>query len=508
MSTTPTSVVPREGHESSPSQDESSGKTAQPPRGNAFISSIAWTGGVKWSVQIVTWGSTVVVARLLTPEDYGLVGMASLYLGYVTRINEFGLGTTILTLRELDRRQVAQMNSVALILAIAGVLVSWAAAIPLGNFFNAPQLPLVVVVMSSSFVVTALATVPRALLQRDLRFKLLALVDGSRAVITALATLLLAWLGFRYWALVAGGLIGTALGTAIVAVKRPHPFAWPRWGPLKRALTFSSSILTGRLAWYWYTTADFLIAGRVLGKAPLGAYTFAWTLATMGPSKVTDLISKVTPAFFAAAQDDPAALRRYFTKLSEGIALLTFPTTVGLALVAEDFVHLVLGERWLGAITPLQVLAVYAGIRSLAPLLNQILVVVGEERFAMWNTLAAAVVMPVTFLAGSPWGGVGIAMGWLMVHPFVLLPALRRVMNRIGLTAGEYFGALWPASSATIAMAVVVFAVQTGIPPSWPLSLSFGLQVVAGATTYAGVLVMFHRARLEEAKGMIRRLRK
>lgn len=472
------------------------------------MNSIAWTGGVKWSVQIVTWGSTIVVARLLTPEDYGLVGMATLYLGYVTRINEFGLGTTILTLRELDNRQVAQMNSVALILGIVGVLVSWAAAIPLGNFFNAPQLPLVVVVMSSSFIVTALATVPRALLQRDLRFKLLALVDGSKAVITAAVTVLLAWLGFRYWALVGGGLIGTALGTAVVAAKRPHPFARPRIDALKRALTFSSSILTGRLAWYWYTTADFLIAGRVLGKAPLGAYTFAWTLATMGPAKVTDLISKVTPAFFAAAQDDRAALRRYFSRLSEGIALLTFPTAVGLALVAGDFVPLVLGDRWLGAIAPLQFLAVYAGIRSVAPLLNQILVVVGEERFAMWNTLAAAVIMPATFLVGSRWGGAGIALGWLLVHPFVLLPALRRVLIRIDLSAAGYFQALWPALSATLVMAAAVFAVRGAMPSDWPLALRFALQIVAGATTYTGLLLTLHRRRLLEAKSIIKQLRK
>ena len=490
-----------------PGEASVAGTTTAKPHARSLVHGIAWTGVVKWSVQIVTWGSTIVVARLLTPEDYGLVGMASLYLGYVTRISEFGLGTTILTLRELDDRQVAQMNSVALMLGAVGILLSCLAAIPLGDFFNAPALPLIVVVMSVSFLITAFSTVPMALLQRDLQFKLLALVDGGKALLTAVATIVLAWLGFRYWALVVGGLLGTALATGVVVIRRPHGFAWPKVQALKRALSFSRDILVGRLAWYWYTTADFLVAGRVLGKAPLGAYNFAWTLATMIPAKVTDLVSKVTPAFFSAVQDDRAALRRYLLTLTEGIALLTFPATVGMALVAEDFVALALGDQWMGAVAPLQILAVYAGIRSIAPLLNQVLVVVGEERFAMWNTLGAAVLMPIAFWIGSRWGGAGIAVGWLMVHPLILAWALRRVFYKIELPLSQYLAALWPSLSGSLAMVAAVVAVQ-GISADWPLALRLGSQVVAGALTYGGVLFLLHRNRLREAKRLLRLVRK
>src|SRR5207247_10756895 len=135
----------------------------------SLIRGSAWTGGAKWASQLLTWASTLIVARLLTPEDYGLVGMAWVYLGVITLLSEFGLGTTVVTLRDLGGSEVAQLNGLSLLIGVGSFVISCGAAIPLGRFFHAPQLPAVVVAMSVAFVITAFKTVPFALLQREMQ---------------------------------------------------------------------------------------------------------------------------------------------------------------------------------------------------------------------------------------------------------------------------------------------------------------------------------------------------
>src|SRR5213083_2317392 len=182
----------------------------------ALLHGVAWTAAAKWAAQVLSWASWLIVARLLSPEDYGLVGMATIYLGLITLLSEFGLGTAVLVVRDLSVEQINQLNGMAVLLGLAGVLASCAAAIPLGHFFRAPQLPLVVVAMSSTFVITSFKTVPFALLKRDLRFKALALIDLSQALVLAISMVAFAVVGFRYWTLVCGGVVGALVSTGAI----------------------------------------------------------------------------------------------------------------------------------------------------------------------------------------------------------------------------------------------------------------------------------------------------
>src|SRR5205809_6242760 len=384
----------------------------------SFLRVVAWTPAAKWASPTLCWVSWLIVARLLTPEDYGLVGMAAIYLGLITLVAEFGLGTAVLAVRELSGAQINQLNGLAVLLGLASLVASCVVAIPLGRFFHAPQLPLVVAAMSTTFVITSFKTVPLALLQRELRFKALALIDVGQALVLAISMIGLAVAGFRYWTLVCGGVLGALISTGAVLRLRHPPLAWPRLRSLKHATTLSSNVLISRLCWYASANADFLVAGRILGKAALGFYSVGWILANVPVDKVTALVGQVTPAFLSAVQTDHAALRRYLLRITEGIALITFPVSVGLALVAQDFVLVILGSKWSATIAPLRLLAAYAAIRSITPLLPTVLHTIRDTRFEMWNMVAAAVVMPTSYyLSVQRWGTVGLAAAWVLVDP-------------------------------------------------------------------------------------------
>ena len=485
--------------------------SAQPPApidprhvDGLLLRGIAWTGGAKWVVQLLSWVSLVVLARLLTPSDFGLVGLAGLYLGFIGMVTEAGLGTAILSLPDLDRSKIAQLNSVALIFGLLGTVATAAGSIPFGHFFRSPELPLVMVALSITFLLSALRTVPTALLQKELRFRDLGLIESVQGLIAMVASVGLAFAGLGYWSLVWSNVGATAIGTVILFLVRPHGFAVPRAGPLRGALGFSGRVLVSRMSWYVYSNADFAVAGRMLGTATLGLYKQAWEIASVPVDKISALVTRVTPAFVARLQDDPAALRRTVLRITEGLLLITLPASIGMALVADHFVPVALGPQWTDAALPLALLSIFTSFRSIVTILPQILTVRGETRMLMWNGIVTAVVLPVAFWIGSHWGAAGIAAAWIVGYPWSTVQLYRRTSRTLELGAREYLAAVWPAVRGTAAMAVAVIATRLLLPPSVALGVRLGVEVAVGAVVYLVAGVVPQRERFKRLVDLVR----
>jgi teichuronic acid exporter len=482
-------------------------KLATPDLDRSLLGGIAWTSGVTWLSQLLSWGSTLVVVHYLLPTDYGLIGMALLYLGLVQMASEFGVGGAVVRFRDLTTDQIWQFNGLSIIAGSLGLLASLAAAIPLGRFFREPRLPVVLVVMSSVFVISAFRVVPQALLQRRLQFRKLAVIEGTQSIVGACSTLTLAVLGFGYWALALGFVISATVYALLVVVHNPTRFRRPRLASIRQPLTFSNHVLLSRFAWYGYSNADFAVIGKLLGGAALGAYTLGWTLSGMTVEKITAVIGRVTPAFFCTVQNDLAALRRYLLLITEGLALVTFPACIGLALVASDFVRSALGERWTAAILPVQLLALVATCRSVQPLIPQVLFAIGQSRLNMRNAMLTVLVLPVCFVLASRWGISGVAGAWLIIGPLMFSPLLLRTLRLIELPAKQYFGSLWPATSGCLVMASAVIFVDRIFLDGAPVYASLIIKIVVGALAYPATLLVFHGARIAIVREMLRKLR-
>jgi PST family polysaccharide transporter len=474
----------------------------------SLIQGVAWTAGLKWVSQLFSWAATLIVARLLTREDYGLVAMATVFLGLITLINEFGLGAAVIKRRELGEREVAQLSGLCVIFGAVAFLVGAAAAVPLARFYDAPELVAVVLVLSTNFIITSFRTVPLALLQRDLRFRTVAINESVQAVVLAVAMVAFAVLGYRYWTLVIGGVLSGVLSTALAYFQRPHRLAWPRLREIGPSVTFGSHIVGGRIGWYVYQNADFLIAGKVLGQAALGAYSLAWTIASIPVEKVSAMVGRVAPGFFSAVQDDYPAVRRYLAQLTAGLALVTMPLAVGMALVAPEFVVVFLKAEWVPAIVPLQLLAVYASYRSIVTLIPHVAINVGLSAFSMRNSLIGAVVMPAAFIVGSRWGTAGIAGAWIVAYPFVTLPLYWAVFRRIEMPLAMYLTALWPAASSTGVMAVAVLGVRYLLPPDTGAGLTLLILSLTGAAAYTGSVFALHRGAVAAARVQLAKLKR
>jgi PST family polysaccharide transporter len=474
-----------------------------------LLHGVAWTGGLKWATQVLSWAATLVVARILTPSDYGLFGLATLYAGLIQLINEFGLGAAVVRRRDLTEPQIAAVGGVSLALGASLWGLSALAAPLVATFFHAPDLRWVIVAMGITFVTTGIRVIPKSLLGRDLQFRRVASIDAVEAVTTTATVLAFAIAGFRYWALVIGTIAGSAASTAVALAWRRHRIIWPKaWAEVAGAVEFGSHIVVSRISWYLYSNADFAVVGKRLGTATLGAYNLGWTLASIPVDRVAGLVAQVTPAVFSAVQTQPAELRRYLLRISEGLAFITFPASVGLALVADQFVVVCLGDKWWPAIGPLALLACYAGVRSVTAPFPHILQAVGESGRAMRYNLLALAVLPPMFLAGSHWGAVGVAGAWIIGYPLITMPMLRAVLRAIELRMSDYLDALRPPLVGTLLMSVAVIAVRSALPDRLPVAAQFGIAVTVGVLTYAIVMLAGYRARLETLRGVLRELRR
>jgi PST family polysaccharide transporter len=250
------------------------------------------------------------------------------------------------------------------------------------------------------------------------------------------------------------------------------------------------------VSWYFYTNSDFLMAGRLLGQAALGAYNIAWTIASAPVDRVTSMFMRVMPSFFAASHQEKAALRSYVFTLAEVVSIAILPLGAILLLTADDLIATVLGTKWMSAVLPLRILACYTSFRALANIMTPLLNAQRQAHYTMWTNVAAACYFPVGFFIGSRWGTAGIASAWIVLFPLIAVPLFRRGLKAIEMSAQHYLQALWPAASATICMVAAMLILRGAFPAHWPVSFRLAADLTVAAIVYSSTLLIFHGAEL------------
>lgn len=491
------------------STPETPPQTDQVALDRALIHGVAWTGAFRWLTQILNWAITIVLARILTPSDYGMYGFSALYVGMVQLVNEFGLGAAIIRRRDLSDQQISALGGLSLAFGLFLWGLSFLLAPLVSAFFNSPDLTGPLIVQSFLFVTTAVKVLPKSLMTRDMQFRRVAALDAGEAAVAGISMLILALLGFRYWSLMGGMAIGGVFSTLLALAWRRHPLGWPkRWVDVSSAVSFGSHIMVARLAWYTYSNGDNAVVGKRLGQVLLGSYVHAWTLASLPVDRISALISQITPAVFSAVQKEPALLRRYLLKITEGLALVTLPAALGLATVADLFVTVVLGDRWWPAIAPLAILAFYGGFRSLTSPYPHVLQAVGESSRAMHYNLLGIVILIPMFIIGANFGLAGVATAWIIGYPLVTWPMFRAVQRVTGMGMSEYLEALRPPLVAATAMMIAVAAIRSILPADWPGVAHLGIAVLTGAVTYTTVIMVGFKQRLNSLRALARELRR
>lgn len=410
-----------------------------------LASGFKWVALGKLSTQLITWGMTFFVLRLLDPSDYGVVALSSAITLLFGMIAEFGFSSAIVQAKTINRTQLSNLFGYGILINAAIVILLVAFAPLVTHIYSDERLPSVIRIASLQFVFAAFAMLPEAKLRREMQFKLMAKLEFVIGVFAGLCTLVLAYLGFGYWSLVISPLAAAFLRMILLNVSAKE------WVPPKLSfdqtqalLKFGGLTLMARIAGHFLSQADVLIAGAFLSKEALGAYAVAMQLAAMPLSKVMMVINQVAYPELSRMNRDGGVRPEVLLVGGRMIAYIIFPVLWGLAAVAPFVVHLLMGDKWSAAILPLQLVCLALPFRAISTLLATSVAAVGRADVEFWNTLSGCIIFPVLFYFLVQYGVVGLAWAWVIGTPLFVFVNLNRSGPILGIRTREVASALWP----------------------------------------------------------------
>lgn len=424
-------------------------------------SGIRWSALGEYSTEGVIFVVYVILARLLAPRDFGLLAMAMVFVGMTDMFSRLGTNTIVIQQKRLTQ---GLLSSLFFLNLVAGIIVGGVFFLlsPLfGLLIDNPHVTPILRVLSITFVTSSIGSVHNGLLRRKLLFNRLAVIQLSAALSKGAVAIYLALAGYAVWALVIAILISDLLRTALLFFAT----AWlPRlhmdWREIKRVKSFMFNITGFGLFNSLSTRAGNFIIGRFLGATLLGYYSLAYRLQTLPNQYVSHVVGRVLLPSLSAAQDDDALFRRRYLRACAGVALITLPISVGLALVAEAFVLTVYGEKWRAAIPVIAILSLVGAIHSIAVLSGNIFIAKGQTGLWLKWGIFSGIISALSLLAGLPWGLVGVTCGCAVST--VALACLSFIISfrLFGLRLSGLFAVLRPYLLATAIMGLTVICLR------------------------------------------------
>lgn len=468
------------------------------------FSGLRWTAGGRLASQLFTWAVTLVVIRLLTPSDYGLLSMATIFVQFLQLTAEIGLGPAIVQAKQIEERQLKQIFGLILLINIGLCLLLFLLAPLIASFFSESRLTAVVQVMGLQFLALAITVIPKSLLERSMDFKRSAILDVGATLLGGVVTLLMALGGFGVWALVWGSLVGAIYKAIAINLVAPF-FQLPsfRFDGTARLLLFGGNVTAARLLWFFYSQADVFIVGKLLGKDLLGIYSVSMHLAGLPVQRISGIINQVAMPAFAKLQHDPLLAGAHFLKAARLMLFAVFPVLWGMSAVAPELVGLVMGENWSSAVLPLQLLTLLMPLRMLSNMLPSLTQGLGRPDIALGNLVSASIIMPVAFFIGAGWGVVGVACAWLLAFPLVFLGNLYRALPLAGLKVRTLLASLAGAFAASLLMYAAVYFTRLSMP-DWALVVRLPMLIAIGALAYVAASWWLNRTTFVEMLAMLR----
>jgi PST family polysaccharide transporter len=477
-----------------PVREEPSSPAAAAPRGSRDLGRLI-RSGIGWKVisqgagQILAFGTSVVVAHFLTPREVGLVVEALVFSSLSLVITDAGLAAALVQKPNLseDDKTTAFWASVAMgfLIMLAAIGLSW----PVADLYGESRVQVYLAAISPAFLFTALGIVQGALLTRELKFRSLELRTVIASFASTVTTVVLAVLGAGGWALVGQILSITGVSTALLwrsSDWRPRMSFSP--ASLRSMALFSGHVLGARSVQWARSNLDNLLIGRYLGASALGAYSIAFNLMVTPTLRVA---SPVTGVFFPAfsRMRDPVRIGAAWLRAVRLVAALVVPAMLAMIVVAPDFIDVVFGRRWHKAAPVLQILAAVGMVQALQALNYGILQSTANTRTLFRYTLFATAAAIGAFVAGLPWGIVGVATAYALASIVIEPTYLVLTARAIGVPVRAWLNSVRGVLEAGIGTALTLLAARIGlvhldVPPGARLAVL----IVLGCLVYPPLL--------------------
>ncbi|TKD51851.1 lipopolysaccharide biosynthesis protein [Sphingomonas baiyangensis] len=461
-------------------------------------SAVIWRSGTQIVGQIVTWGATFLVIRILEPADYGLFAMTQVILAALNMLNGYGLASAIIQKPDVTQRELRQLFGLLLALNIALGLGQVLLAPVAAGYFRQPMVADLLRVQALLYIATPFIAFPYALLARKMDFRKQAQANLVSATLGALASLACAFAGWGVWTLIAAPMV-LFWSRAVLMTWGARSLMWPSFDfrGAGEVMRFGGLMAAAQLFWFVQSQADIFIAGRSLPAHTLGIYTTALFLTQIFVAKFLPTLNEVAFSAYARIQDDAPAMGRAFARAARIIMVVAMPFYVGLAVTAQPLVATVLGPKWQEAAPLVAILAAAMPFMTMQAMFAPASDARGKPGLAATNGAIGAVILPIAFLAGLQWSVTGLATAWIVAWPLFLAITAWRSFVVVGIDAAGFARAVAPPVIAALAMGAAVLALDSALPALDALP-RLALLVAAGGAVYLAWLLAFARSTLDE----------
>jgi len=501
-------------------KERSTGMPDHPPRGELAVATVpargllaintikgtGWLYASRYGGKIINLAATVLLARLLTQEDFGVAGYALVFIGFLEVLEGFGVGQALVFMREDDdSRNMAFW--IALIFGCLLGLLTYLAAPLAGIIFVDPRAVPVTQALAILFPITALRTVHRSILQRRLQFSRLAIPDFTKAGIKALAAMGFALFDFGAWSLIYAQILGSLVETIAywrISDWRPSRQATFRRSALKTLTTYGGGIASLNILGVLLSNIDNILVGRYLGAVALGTYMMGFRVPNLLIRQFVTTFSQVIFPVFVHMREQKSAMGDGWLKALRCILIVTAPLSLGLAAVAEPFILTLFGERWAEAIPVVVAISLYTLALSTSFNVGDVYKATGRiSLLVRLNLLQAVVTIPAMWWVTVYYADIAM-VAWTHVVVLALMSVLQ--LSIAAKVLALPLSSIARAIAAPLLAALVMFAailwcnsLTTSLAQPWRLMLG----ILCGVAVYAFMAWLLLRHDIQQARDLI-----
>jgi PST family polysaccharide transporter len=470
------------------------------------LSGIGWTASANIVKQIFLFLISVVLARLLMPEDFGLVGMIIVFTGFAGIFAELGFGAALIQKKEIEENHLSSVFWLNILAGIVLTAIVLSVAPLIAKFYKEPRLKLLTMFISINFLLGSLNIVHRALLTRSMDFRRLAIIETTTMTVAGTFAIIFALIGFGVWSLVWHMIISTSIGVIMIwqmSSWRPQ-FCFDK-NAIKELFGFSGNLLGFSVFNYWVRNSDDLLIGKFIGSAGLGVYSRAYSIMLIPLNHVSATVGKVMFPAFSRIQDDKVRVKQIYLRTIGIIALVTFPMMMGLLVVADSFVLGIFGYKWKDVIPVLRIFALLGMVQSIATTVGWIYASQGRTDWQLrWGIFAGGLLI-LSIVIGIIIGTIKsvalcyvIMSGVILVYPNFAIPG-----KLIDMTFAEVVHSLSGIFGCAFLMSVSVYLIGMNLPSEWPHLEKLIIQVSSGITFYILLVHLFKLKAYVEIKELL-----
>jgi O-antigen/teichoic acid export membrane protein len=451
--------------------------------------------GVRWGIIVSTATQVGRIAfmlalmRLLGPHNFGIVAQAVVVIAIAQIFVHFGLAVSIVQRPQLDHNEIgtAFWLNVAVGLLLAALVVISAPL--LSDFFDTQELATVLGVLSISLILKSATVVPTAQLSRNMQFRSLGMIEVTATFVSGILGVAAATIGAGYWALVIQAVSLEAICLCLILYVNGLPDLTWSTSTARSLWAFSSRILAADLVNCVSSNADKVLVAKFLGSTALGLYSLAFRVLQLTLSVCTQVGRVVLPTF-ARLQGDRERLARAFLNMTETVSLVLFPALMMIILIAPIGVPWVVGEAWVEAIVPVQLVSAMTIPWILISNMGPVTVAVGRADWEFYWAIVTMAAMIVAIPVGLPWGIAGVAAAYLIM--LCALNPVRFVITQrlIPVSARSYLRALAPASSCSIVLVAAWYLTMALLQGTTNDLMIAAAASIVGAAAYVIALIL------------------